>query len=580
MSERWVTTLEGGRGDGESTAPARVDEGRAHRVTAWALTMMACAASACGGDEHPLVEPRLDAGAAGAGGGSGGGAGPHAGGASVGGEGPDAGAVTSGAGADASTGGSAAGGAAGASSVGGSASAPDSGGDAGADTPEPSFTMRVLASGLASPWEISWGPDAMLWVTERAARRILRVDPDDGSISAELTIEEATQSSAQDGLLGLAVHPGLVDDPASRFVYVAYTYDEASPGDAGVSSSRRAKLRRYTFDADSRELSDPIDLLTSLPASEDHNSGRLLFGPDQRLYYTVGDQGSNQFATVCNPVRAQDLPSDGEIEALDYGSYAGKILRLELDGSIPADNPLLAGVRSHVYSYGHRNAQGIAFADDGQLYSDEHGAKTDDELNLILPGKNYGWPHVSGYRDDLAYVYGNWSASSPTPCAELTYSDYVVPESVPVSSESAFDAPDFVAPLLTFYTVPSDHEFVDPACGGNDYICWPTIAPSSLDFYGPGGAIAGWERSLLISSLKQGAVYRVQLAPDGRSVVGEAEPVLKTQNRYRDLAVAPGGAVIYVVTDAAGGRVGPAGGYASESEQPGSILELRYTGPT
>ena len=438
---------------------------------------------------------------------------------------------------------------------------------------DPRFALRVLTTGLAAPWEITWGPDDLLWVTERAGQRILRVRPQDGSIASAFPVADVTQSSGQDGLLGLALHASLISDANSRYVYVAYTYD-ADPGDA---VQRRTRLRRFTFDPATETLGEPLDLIADLPASDDHNSGRLVFGPDARLYYTVGDQGSNQFSTVCNPNRAQQLPSADEVAARDYGSYAGKILRLELDGSIPADNPVLAGVRSHVYSYGHRNAQGLAFAG-GRLYADEHGPKSDDELNLITPGKNYGWPNVSGYRDGLAYVYANWSASAPTPCEELEYSDYVIPESVPVSLETDFEAPDFVPPLATFYTVPNDYEFRDPACPTNDYICWPTIAPSSLDYYPAGDAIPGWGNSLLLSSLKQGALFRVQLAADGQAVVGLAEAVLKTRNRYRDLAIQPGGAVIYVVTDPEGAMVGPEGGFSTESEQPGAILEFTLVG--
>ncbi len=433
--------------------------------------------------------------------------------------------------------------------------------------------MRVLTSGLAAPWEITWGPDELLWVTEREGPRILRVSAEDGSIVSAFTLPEVLQTSGQDGLLGLALHPDLLSDDSSPFVYVAYTYD-ADPG-AGVD--RRAKLRRFTFDLDEQVLGAPLDLLTELPASNDHNSGRLVLGPDARLYYTIGDQGSNQFSTVCNPNRAQQLPAAGEIAARDYTKYAGKILRIELDGSIPADNPVLAGVRSHIYSYGHRNAQGIAFAA-GRLYADEHGPKSDDELNLITGGGNYGWPNVSGYLDGQAYVYADWSASAPTPCAELEYSDYVIPESVPISLETDFDAADFVPPLATFYTVPDDYVFRDPDCPRNDYICWPTIAPSSLDFYPAGSAVPGWASSLLLSSLKQGALFRARLSNDGQSIIGAIEPVLRTQNRYRDLAIQPGGAVIYIVTDPAGAMVGPGGGVSTETEQPGSILEFTLEG--
>jgi PQQ-dependent dehydrogenase (s-GDH family) len=179
------------------------------------------------------------------------------------------------------------------------------------------------------------------------------------------------------------------------------------------------------------------------------------------------------------------------------------MLRLNLDGSIPSDNPVIAGTRSHIYSYGHRNPQGLAFGPDGKLYSAEHGPKTDDEINLIQAGKNYGWPHVAGYKDDQAYVYGNWSASSSTPCSSLEYSDYVLPPSVPPQQESAWSYPDFVPPLKSLFVVPTGYNFQDPACEGNEYICWPGVAFSGIDVYAAGSdGIPGWSNSIL-ARLKQ-----------------------------------------------------------------------------
>lgn len=175
--------------------------------------------------------------------------------------------------------------------------------------------------------------------------------------------------------------------------------------------------------------------------------------------------------------------------AQDFSKYVGKVLRLNLDGSIPEDNPLLAGTRSHIYSYGHRNPQGIVFSADGKLYANEHGPKTDDELNLIQAGKNYGWPNVLGYQDNKAYVYGNWSAASPTPCADLPYDNFSIPAEVPQHQETDWSHPDFMPPIKTFYTVETGYNFMDPECAGTFYICYPTIAPSSIDYY-PRGALA------------------------------------------------------------------------------------------
>jgi PQQ-dependent dehydrogenase (s-GDH family) len=442
--------------------------------------------------------------------------------------------------------------------------------DAGVSPP---FVFREVTSGLYAPHEITWGPDGYLWVTERVGRRVLRVNPMNGTRVSALTIAEAHQSAGQDGVMGMALHPELLTGTGNDYVYVAYTYD-ANPGRA---LDRRTKLRRYTFDAETQTLTKPVDLIDRLPASEDHNSGRLVFGPDAKLYYTIGDQGNNQFARVCLPIRAQELPSAEAVKHRDWTAYQGKILRLELDGSIPEDNPVIDEVQSHIYSYGHRNAQGIAFGPGGILYADEQGPKTDDELNRIEAGKNYGWPHVAGYRDDQAYVYGNWSASSPTPCEELTFSDYVIPESVPTEREREWRHRDFMPPLATFYTVPSDHDFTDPACEGVEFICWPTTAPSSLDVYADHRrGVPGWNDSVLITSLKEGAVLRLRLSKDGRSVVGDPVAEFKTTNRYRDIAISPDGRKFYILTDNENFTQAPAGGYTGSLENRGAILEFRY----
>ena len=436
-------------------------------------------------------------------------------------------------------------------------------GGAGSPGNGESFAERVVVENLSSPWEITWGPDSWLWVTERSGKRVVRINPDDGMLRVALEIDEVRQEGSQDGLLGMALHPQLLAEAGQDFVYVAYSYDAAA--------GRRIKIRRYTYDASSGTLAAPLDLLSELPASSDHNAGRLLVGPDAKLYYTIGDQGENQFERKCNLDRAQDLPTADQITAGDFQTYQGKILRLNLDGSIPSDNPELDGVRSHIFSFGHRNPQGIAFGPTGRLFSSEQGPKSDDELNRIEAGKNYGWPHVAGFKDDKAYVYANWSAAPD--CDQLDYSDYTIPASVPQQKESDWADPNFMAPLLTFYTVESSHEFEDPQCGDNANICWPTIAPSSLELYSAAKhVLSGWTDSLLITSLKQGTVYRVPLSADGTAVNGDVVPLFKTTNRYRDVAVNPDGRTFYVITDPQGSTASLDGGATSALENKGSVL--------
>ncbi len=430
------------------------------------------------------------------------------------------------------------------------------------------FTMRVITSGLDSPWEVLWGPDDQLWVTERRGRRVLRINPADGSTGVILTVPEAHQSVAQDGLLGLALHPDLLRGTGNNFVYVAFTYDD-SPG---LAFTRRMAIRRYTYDSTARRLGTPLELISGLPTHDDHLAGRLVFGPDQKLYLSIGDEGSNFGQNRCNLNRAQELPTAADVRARDWARYQGKILRLNLDGSIPSDNPLVGGVRSHVFSYGHRNPQGLVFGRGGRLYESEHGPNTDDEVNLIEPAGNYGWPLIAGYRDDKVYVYANWSASKPEPCASLPAGGNSIPASVPTQRESSWNLSDFKPPVQTFFTVEEGYDFQKQ--GG------ATIAPGSLDIVTENQGVPGWGQSLLVPSMLKGLVYRLALSADGRSVTGHPIEYFKTTNRYRDLAVHPDQRTFYVATDPDGRTTDASGTPTQALANRGAILEFRYAGPT
>jgi PQQ-dependent dehydrogenase (s-GDH family) len=232
------------------------------------------------------------------------------------------------------------------------------------------------------------------------------------------------------------------------------------------------------------------------------------------------------------------------------------------DGSIPDDNPLLNGVRSHVFSYGHRNPQGMAFGPDGRLYASEHGQDTDDEVNRIEAGRNYGWPLIAGFKDDRYYTSANWSASAPTPCATLTYGRDI-PPTVPRTKESEVELRDFTPPLATFFTVPEGY---DQRTLGN-----ATAALAGLDIY-TSPAIPGWNPSILVAGMVSGTIFRIPLEPS------TAHPLtyFKAQNRYRDLAIAPDGLRIYVVTDPNRRALNAAGEPTAELAHPGALLEFTY----
>jgi PQQ-dependent dehydrogenase (s-GDH family) len=429
----------------------------------------------------------------------------------------------------------------------------------------PPPTMRVLATGLDHPFELMWGPDNFLWTTERVGKRVARINPADGTTSTVLTVPDAADGSdGQHGLLGLAF--------GDRAVYLAYSY--------GPEDNLQGKIVRYSYDQAVATLRDPVDVITNLPASDEHNSGRLLFGPDQKLYYSIGDQGNNKSDHACEPIRAQNLPTVAQVAAKDWSTYQGKVLRLNPDGSIPEDNPLIHGVRSHVFTYGHRNPQGLAFGPGGQLLSAEHGPKSDDEINLLRPGANYGWPFVAGFRDDQSYWYANWSAAPD--CARLDYDDYESPPSVPHGPrELEWNDPDYAEPLKTLYTVPNGHNFKDEACEEDmDHLCWPSIAPSSLDYLpAENAANPALANALILTSLKNGALYVAKLTQDGGSVQGDVHQLFRTRSRYRDVAAGPDRTKIYILTDSEG-LAGP--GSESESGElhnPGSIVEYTLTVP-
>jgi PQQ-dependent dehydrogenase (s-GDH family) len=431
---------------------------------------------------------------------------------------------------------------------------------------QPSFSFRVVTSGLSAPWEVVWGPDDQLWVTERTGRRLIRVNPATGAVTPALTIDESYDpgESWHEGVLGLALHPDLLKGAGRDYVYIAYTYDV----DAGPALSRRLKVRRYTYDTVKSALTDPLDVITDLPAHDDHGGGRLVFGPDQKLYLTRGDNGGNWLANYCTPNTSQDLPTTAQVTARDWSTYIGKILRINLDGSIPADNPSINGVRSHIYTYGHRNPQGLEFGPTGLLYSSEHGPGTDDELNLIVAGSNYGWPHIAGYRDDRGYIYSNWSQSKGVACAALKFDELgEVPASVPRQRESEWKG-TFVPPLRTFFTVPENYDF--QKSGG------ATIAAGGLSIYSTNG-IAGWANSVLQTGMTMGRVYRVKLSEDGRSAVGTNEELFRTANRYRDIAIGKDQRTFYLVTDNNGlGRTtDPSGASVRTFANPGSVLEFK-----
>lgn len=222
---------------------------------------------------------------------------------------------------------------------------------------EITYGTEIIAQNLEVPWALAFLPDDRMIFTERVGKVSILEGPNVKNVG-----NISVTQNGESGLLGIAVDPNF---SVNHYIYLYYT------------SGNYNRISRFTL---GETLSNETVLINSIPAASIHNGGRLKFGPDGKLYATTGETG--------NTALAQDLSSLG-----------GKILRLNPDGSIPSDNPF----GTYVYSYGHRDPQGIAWGPTGIMYESEHGETANDELNIIVNGENYGWPLYQG--NDTATGY-------------------------------------------------------------------------------------------------------------------------------------------------------------------------------
>jgi aldose sugar dehydrogenase len=261
-------------------------------------------------------------------------------------------------------------------------------------------------------------------------------------------------------------------------------------------------------------------------------------------------------------------------------------LRINMDGTIPADNPVVKGIQSHVYTFGHRNPNSLVFAKNylqqnyagAKLYSAENGPAEDDEINELIAGQNYGWPYISGFQDNKRYQYKNWSSSSncnSTAAPSLEPECSTPPAGTVIKNEMDTVLPNFKAPLRTFFTPTSALP-----C---DWLSNPTVAPSSMDFYGYDTKIPGWQNSILMTTLKEGTVFRLKLNAGGTGFVNmsngsDTARYFREENRIRDIAIGKDGLTFYLITDSVGQTSGPTTGNQNVLNNKGSILVYRYVG--
>jgi glucose/arabinose dehydrogenase len=337
---------------------------------------------------------------------------------------------------------------------------------------EHDLRLVTVAVGLEHPWSLAFMPDGGMLVTERPGRlRVIR----DGQLAPEPVAGlPEIAAGGQGGLMDVALDPDFADN---GLIYLSYAAESLFQRGTEVA---RARL-------DEGQLVDLEIILEAGPKSRGgrHFGSRLTFGPDGMLYVTAGERG--------DPDRAQDLDD-----------LAGSVIRIATDGTVPPDNPFVGrdGARAEIYSYGHRNPQGLAVhPETGALWSIEHGPRGGDELNLLSPGANYGWPVIT---------YGE------------SYAGFPIGEGT--------SKPGLEQPLRSWV---------------------PSISPSGLAFY-TGDAFPAWRGDLFLGALSGRALVRLEL--DGDRVVHEERLLEDLGARIRDVRSGPDG-FLYLLTDHPDGKL-------------------------
>jgi glucose/arabinose dehydrogenase len=336
------------------------------------------------------------------------------------------------------------------------------------------YKVTEIAKGLDHPWSMAFLPDGSMLVTERRGQlRLIK-----GGLLQPQPIGgvPAVHTGSQAGLFDIVLHPNFAQN---NIVYLTYA--------AGTAAANGTEVARARFDGSMLQDLHVIFKAAPLKDTDNHYGGRMAFLPDGTFALTIGEGFEYR-------EKAQDLTSD-----------LGKIVRLNEDGSVPQDNPFIgqAGVRPEIYTWGHRNEQGLIFdAQSGLLYETEHGPRGGDELNIIVAHKNYGWPVIT---------YG------------MDYSGaYVSPYT---------QRPGLEQPVI-YWT--------------------PSIAPSGLAMY-RGEKFPAWKGDLFVGALAFRHLRRVHLDERG-NVVNQEELLNDQRRRIRDVRAAPDG-YLYVCTDEADGRV-------------------------
>ena len=334
------------------------------------------------------------------------------------------------------------------------------------------ISVTTVAEGLEHPWGMAFLPDGRMLVTERPGR--LRLVTPEGTLSAPIGGVPQVYARGQGGMLDVELDPAFAEN---QLIYLAYS-EPGSPG--GGTAVARARLA-----GDRLEQLQVIFRQTPKLDSGHHFGSRLVFLEDGTLIVTLGDRNQRKHIA-------------------DLKSHVGKLVRINPDGTVPADNPFVGdnAYAPEIYSLGHRNAQGAArHPDTGELWTAEHGARGGDEINNPQPGRNYGWPVISYGREYSGGKIGEGTAK-----------------------------PGLEQPV---------------------YYWDPSIAPSGMTFY-TGDKFPAWRGNLFVGALKYQLLVRLTL--DGDRVVAEERLLEGLDQRIRDVVQGPDG-LLYLLTDESDGRI-------------------------
>lgn len=344
------------------------------------------------------------------------------------------------------------------------------------------FRQTTLVQGLEHPWGIGWLPDGAMLITERPGR--LRIVRNGVLEPTPITGVPEVLAVNQGGLLDVSIHPNFAQN---QLIYLTYAH--------GNQQASRTRVARARFDGKALQDVRVIFEVNRAKPGGQHFGSRILWLPDRTMLISIGDGG--------NP----PVQLDGELirqQAQNLQSHLGKIVRLNDDGSIPKDNPFVgnANVNPAIWSYGHRNIQGMAFDPiNNRIWANEHGARGGDELNLVQAGQNYGWPLVSHSRD---YATGQ-----------------------PISQQKS--QPGMVDPKLVWT---------------------PATAPSGLTFYN-GDRFGEWRGNLFSGGLVSQDVRRIALDNAGNVL---SQETIAIGQRVRDVEQGPDG-LLYILTDRPDGQL-------------------------